>query len=90
MKFAKLLLSILSVVLSFVIIGSAAASVASSFDREAFSDQLNELADPEHECHITFTSTVGGQLNYATGVYQNGQHIELVATPEKDYAFSGW
>lgn len=90
MKLAKFLLSLLSVILSFVIIGSAAIAVATSMDMEAFSDQFNELADPAHECHITFKTTVGGRLNYESGVYQNGQHIELAATPDTDYVFSGW
>ena len=39
---------------------------------------------------ITITATEGGSVSTAGGTYEEGTVIEVIATPEQGYKFSGW
>ena len=52
---------------------------------------LNALFSPVVSLFtITVTATVGGRVSTAGGTFEQGTVIEVIATPEQGYEFSGW
>ena len=52
---------------------------------------LNALFSPVVSLFtITVTATVGGRVSTAGGTFEQGTVIEVIATPELGYEFSGW
>lgn len=90
MKFLCSFLSFLTVIFSAVILAGAIGTAAASFDGEGFIERISAATDTTQACALHLTATEGGSLNHQSGVYENGQHIELVATPAAGYAFAGW
>lgn len=89
MKFLTTLISFVSVLLSAVILFAVAAPTITSFDADGFLTRLS-AAGIDTECDIIFTVSKGGSINMESGIYPVGQQLDLVATPEEDYLFSGW
>ena len=90
MRVLKAFASFLTIVLSVVILAFAIGTAVLSFDGEAFLARIESAMHEPEECDMQFETNVGGKINYESGIYQNGEEINLLATPKPGYVFVGW
>lgn len=96
MKLQKIIVTVISVILSVAILSIGIILTVRSVDIDGFLTKMNDAlktdrADGEDNTYyFDIIVDEGGLVNYKSGEYPQGEKLELKAYAEEGYSFDGW